>query len=221
MKIIIIIIIKRGTENNKVNMNKNIQVFENKVRKLMGLKENKKKVNGFGCVMVNVVFPEFSEIKNKIDKDDLYNDPNDDSFGLEKTPHVTLLYGIHDTVKDSEVELIINNSKLNGNVILTKVSLFENEKFDVLKFDVEKTDDLVSINEKLSKLPVTTDYPIFNPHLTICYLKPNSGDKYVNLFKDVKFELWIKNIVYSKNNGEKINFNNMCYRLGGVIFFHC
>lgn len=189
-------------------MNKNIQVFENKVRKLMGLKENKKKVNGFGCVMVNVVFPEFSEIKGKIEQDDLYNDPNDDSFGLEKTAHVTLLYGLHDTVKDKQIEDIIDSSTFNEKINLKKVSLFKNDKFDVLKFDVEKTDELVSANKKLAVLPITTDYPIFNPHLTICYLKPNTGDKYVKLFKDVKFELGVKNVVYSKTNGEEIKFKN-------------
>lgn len=189
-------------------MNKKTQVFENKVRKLMGLKENKKKVNGFGCVMVNVNFPEFSNIKSKVDKGDLYMCPNDDSFGLEKTAHVTLLYGLHDTVKDKQIEDIISNSSFNEKINLTKISLFKNDKFDVLKFDVEKTDELVSANKKLSELPVTTDYPIFKPHLTICYLKPNSGDKYVKLFKNVKFELDVKNIVYSKTNGEEIKFKN-------------
>jgi len=157
-------------------MKKNIELFENKVRKLMGLKENKKTVNGFGCVMVNVIFPEFSEIKTKINKDDLYIDPNDDSFGMEKTPHVTLLYGLHDTVKDEQIKNIIDESTFVEKIILTKVSLFKNDKFDVLKFDVKKTSELVSCNKKLSELPITTDYPVFNPHLTICYLNTGVGD---------------------------------------------
>jgi 2'-5' RNA ligase len=37
----------------------------------------------------------------------------------------------------------------------------------------------VDINEKLSILPHTTDFPDYNPHITIAYVKKGKGKKYV------------------------------------------
>jgi 2'-5' RNA ligase len=181
----------------------------NKIRKIMGLTENKKTVNGYGCVMLDVEFPDKKGIQRKIDIDDIYIDPEDDSFGLERGPgHVTLLYGLHKSVKDNEIKNIINNIDFSDiNIELTKIGLFENELYDVLKFDVGKNNILVDANKQLQKLPFTNEYPKFQPHLTIAYLKPGTGKKYVKMFKDLTFkDIKPTKIVYSKVEGNKINF---------------
>jgi len=62
----------------------------------------------YGCVMF------YFDINNKtweayqdlIDSDDLITT---DGLGLEDEPHVTLLYGIHKSVKDEEVEEIVKD----------------------------------------------------------------------------------------------------------------
>jgi hypothetical protein len=73
----------------------------------------------------------------------------------------------------------------------------------VLKLDVD-CDVLHKVNKELSKLPHTTEYPNYKPHVTIAYLKPGLGKKYLNIgLKD----LYAKpiGIEYSLPDGSKIN----------------
>ena len=39
--------------------------------------------------------------------------------------------------------------------------------------------DLVNLNYTVSKLPNEDKYPIYIPHLTLAYLKPGTGKKYI------------------------------------------
>ena len=59
-------------------------------------------------------------------------------------------------------------------------------------------------NEKLRKLPHTTDFPDYHPHCTITYLLPGTSDKYIELLKGVSIQVKPTEFVYSKTNGEKI-----------------
>ena len=60
------------------------------------------------------------------------------------------------------------------------MTLFENEKFDVLKYDVVPG-ILAEANKVVSdKFPNTDTYPDYHPHVTVAYLKPGTGKKYVN-----------------------------------------
>jgi len=175
--------------------------FGSKIKGLMGLKENKQ-VNGFGCVMLYVYFPEFKELQSKIDEKDLYNDDTK-SYGFEKSEHITLLYGLHEEVKDQQVKDIMSKFDFED-VEIKNVSLFKNETFEVLKFEVYKEKYLSKCNKELSKLPNTNEYKIFNPHLTLAYLKLGEGDKYIEMFKDLKYELQPTKIVYSKIDGSEL-----------------
>jgi hypothetical protein len=83
--------------------------------------------------------------------------------------------------------------------------LFENEKYDVLKFEVVG-DNLHETNADLKKFPHTTSFPDYNPHLTIAYLKKGEGSKYVNMLNKAGLnEFWLapQYGVYSKPNGSK------------------
>ena len=181
--------------------------FENKVRKLMGLRENKQK-NGFGCVMLYVDFPEFEKLQNLINEDDLFNDETK-SYGLENEQHITLLYGLHKEVTDENVEEAIKDINF-GDVKLHNISLFENDKFDVLKFEVgyptRGGSFLTKANNNLKKLPNTNEYKTYSPHLTLCYLKPGLGKKYSYLFKDREYVVKPTKIVYSKIDGSEKTF---------------
>jgi len=181
--------------------------FENKVRKLMGLQENKQKGNDFGFVMLYVDFKEMKELQNLINEDDLYDDEYE-SFGLEKSPHVTLMGFLLKEVTDEDVENSIKDIKF-GEVKLHDISLFNNEKYDVLKFEVSYPTRggafLSKANNNLKELPNTNDFPKYHPHLTVAYLKPGMGDKYVKMFKDKEYVVKPTKIVYSKVDGsEKI-----------------
>lgn len=162
-----------------------------------------KKTYEYGCSMLYFDFPQMSVIHDNIDPEDVYVDEEDSSFGLEKEPHVTLLYGLHcDECDDTDV---IGRSKFESTDPLTlqNISVFKNEKYDVLKFDVFH-DDLSKINKSLTELPHTNDYPEYHPHSTIAYLKPGTSEKYLEAYEGRSFAVHPKHIVYSKPDGSKL-----------------
>ena len=176
-----------------------------KTFKLFEKKENKK--YEYGCAMLYFDFPDVKEIHDKIEKDDIYSK---EGFGIEKESHLTILFGIlSDKIEDDE-EIFDTILKYDiPDLILYNASLFENDDFDVLKFDVKskmkdykkKDDVLFKINKDLTdKFPYKTDYPDYHPHSTICYLKSNCGKKYIKMLKDLEFEAKPIKIKYSKPN---------------------
>jgi len=164
--------------------------------------ENRK--HEFGCAMLFFDFPELSQIQAEIDPSDIYQDPEDPSFGLEKNPHCTLLFGIHDEIKPFQVEDILSYYEFNE-CKAYNVSLFEQDKYDVLKFDVAG-ENLYDVNKELrNTFPYTNEFD-YHPHLTIAYLNPGEGKKYVNKFKDLDYRLQPTHTVYSDVNGKEHKF---------------
>jgi len=157
-------------------------------------------------------FPEMYKIQDMINPDDIYEDETDDSYGLETQPHVTILYGLHDNVPTEDVQKAIGNFEY-GLCRLDNPSVFQNEKYDVLKYDVNYVTRggafLHKANNELKKLPYTSDFPEYNPHLTIAYLKPKTGGRYVKALKGSSFTLPPKYAEYSKTDGtkEKLKIN--------------
>lgn len=162
----------------------------------------KKSTYKYGCVMLELNFPDIKQIHSKIKKEDLYKEPDNDKFGLEKETHITLLYGLHDEVSLKDISGVLDSFEFPEEIKIHNVSLFENEKYDVLKFDVD-CKLLHSVNKKLCKFPYTNEYPDYQPHLTIAYLKSGKGKDYVKLFKNKKFYLTPKKCTYSQPDGTK------------------
>lgn len=148
---------------------------------------------------------EMLDFAKKIPEDKLQIDEKENQFGIEKEPHITVLYGLDNKVTAQEIE-----NAIAGTPPITakfgKVSMFENEKFDVLKVDIESP-ELMAINEKIAREFSTpgqtfTDY---QPHATLAYLKKGEGAKYVG---DTTFEgktVQLDNLTFSKNTGEMID----------------
>ncbi len=87
----------------------------------------------FGCLMVKVNVPNWGDVMNAIAPEDLVNGEN---LGLEKEPHITVVYGIHqESVSLDQIKSVLPPCK---NVILfaNSITCFENENYDVLKFDI-------------------------------------------------------------------------------------
>ena len=151
------------------------------------LKETKDKYE-YGCAMLYFSFPkEVTKLQSTIDPEDLSQDVTGGGSAIETEPHCTLLYGLHDTVTLDQIESIINKYTF-GDLKATGPTLFENEKFDVLKYDIGYPTKggafLHKCNKDLASLPNTQSFPDYHPHATIAYLKPGLGKKYVKLFKD-------------------------------------
>jgi 2'-5' RNA ligase len=175
--------------------------------KILDLLTEKTKEPQYGCVMAMVDFNKITEIHDIIEDEDIYEGTSDDPYGLETEPHVTILYGLHEEVNIPKIREKIKNIDIEK-CILTNPSLFENEQFDVLKFDVKyfegKSKFLHLMNKNLKSLPHTSNYPKYNPHMTIAYLKPGRGKKYVNLLKDEEHNVTPKKIVYSYDNKKSV-----------------
>jgi 2'-5' RNA ligase len=156
----------------------------------------------YGCVMLYFSFPEIYKIHNKIDPEHIYTEEEDRTYGLEDEPHTTLLFGLHSDVETEDVEKVLNKYTYSTCKI-HNASLFENPNYDVLKFDVEG-ENLHKTNDSLKQYPYTSDFPNYHPHLTIGYLNPGTGKKYVEMLKDMEYELVPNYAVYSKPDGEKV-----------------
>jgi len=178
------------------------------IRKFL-LNEGKHKENEYGCVMLSLDFnkTEWKDIQDNIEKEDLYEPEDETGYGKESDPHCTILYGIHSNVPDKDVTKLINNT-LSVKLKLGEITSFNNDKYDVLKFDII-SDELKKLNKKFSELPNSNEYPTYKPHCTIAYLKKGTSDKYIKILNklDINKEISGSEIVYSKANNDKLKFN--------------
>jgi uncharacterized membrane protein (UPF0127 family)/2'-5' RNA ligase len=118
------------------------------------------------------------ELQKTIADEDLYTEG--DSFGKEKDCHITCLYGLH-----TDDAAPVKKNLAGVGPITAKfgdLSLFETDKYDVLKFDIE-SEDLHAANKQLRKLDHTNTHPEYKPHATVAYIKAGKGKKYLKASK--------------------------------------
>lgn len=139
-------------------------------------------------------------LQTKIQPEDLHE------YGLSKDPHTTLLFGLKDEEIDkSEVEKII--SEINPfNITIHNLSVFENEEYDVLKFDATSP-ELNLFNKKLRELPHENDHPDYHAHCTVGYLKSGKGAYYVKNNQYPPFQALPTKIKYTRVINNKPEFN--------------
>lgn len=168
---------------------------------------NEAKSHRYGYVMAYFTVSNWDEIVNYIVPDDIYK-PDEKRFGIQNDPHITLLYGLHKEVTPEMVKNALKGLDTTLNITIKGIDIFQNEEFDVVKFNVVLNDELKNINEALKELPYTSDYDEYLPHVTIAYVKKGTGKKYVK--KDYTYT--VKNVdkmIYSTASGEKINLNEL------------
>ena len=170
------------------------------------INETKKtSVHNFGCMMLFINLEGIDKLHSKIDESDVYTEKDDNSYGIEKETHITIKYGFKENVSDHDVLNVCRKAKFKD-IKFNKISLFENEKFDVLKFDI-KSKLLDNLNSKISKFPNEDKYPDYQAHSTIAYVKKGKGKKYVDLFNDVELIGIPEKLVYSNVDGTKLRNN--------------
>lgn len=155
----------------------------------------------YGCVSLRVDFPVMKKIHAAIDPEDLYEETGDRTYGIEDETHVTLLYGIHDGVPVADVKAIIDEFTFSK-IKAYNISVFEKEEYDVLKFDV-KSPELNRVNKALTELPHTNDYPDYHPHISIAYLQPGAGKKYIKALKKLEINIKPTYVEYSDASGRE------------------
>lgn len=177
--------------------------------KLFKKKPNEKNVAQgkikYGALMVYFDLEKWGDLISKIKEEDLYDDGSG-TFGREDEPHITVLYGFHDEVKAEDFYPIIEEHGTNFELKGTKISLFENPEFDVVKIEIEPTEKLLALREAVMGLPHTLTYKDYNPHMTIAYVKKGMGKKYVMDFKDKHLSLKSDKLIFSTKDKEKTEF---------------
>lgn len=159
----------------------------------------------FGCLMVNFGSAGWKEeVESMIDSTDLYTE--EEGHGLELEPHCTILYGFHDEdfSLDKAMKLLIPISDIE--VQSDGISIFSNEKYDVVKYDIQ-SDKFVDLNSKFSEnFKYTNKFPDYHAHCTIAYVKPGMGEKYK---KAIEKTFIPKQYKYSYANEDKVYINKV------------
>lgn len=133
----------------------------------------------YGFLMIKYDKPELiQELQNMIPYEELYNEDDNDDYGIEDMCHVTLVPCLdrHLDINELKKEL----QELNKySILLSNISKFEHDKYDVLKCDVGSINLLNTNDDIRSKFPTFSEYKEYHPHMTIAYLKKGMADKYL------------------------------------------
>lgn len=159
----------------------------------------------YSCLMLDCGFL-FEDIRDHIHSAicpcDVYDD--EPGHGIEEEVHTTVLYGIH-TEKFSEVTESVELKPCSFKI--QNISLFKNDKYDVLKFGLTSK-DLSYLNKQCCEgLDYTNSYPDYKPHITLAYLKPGMGKVYSKLKCDLIGTSWTSDIfIFSDKNSNKVHY---------------
>lgn len=135
-----------------------------------------------GYIMIKTPIENWKDITLIIDPIDIYDD-SENKYGIELNPHVTIIYGINE--EECPIGDIKNKLKNHHpfKIKVNGIGIFHNDKFDVVKLNVEKTKELQMVFNDLNTLPNSNEFPDYSPHITIGYVKPGLGKKYERNFK--------------------------------------
>ncbi len=156
----------------------------------------------FGCIM-GIPDQKNADLILKLNKllipDEMLYHEEGQEYGREVEPHITIKFGLTDTYTEEEMGDVISRIK-PFQVNLTKIDVFSNEKFDVVKLNVSGK-QLERLNKIFSKLPNEDEYPVYHPHLTIAYVFPGTGKQFVRILK-TPIEIMVSKIKYSNPIGK-------------------
>lgn len=119
-----------------------------------------------------------------------------DGWVADKAPHVTLLYGLLNKtgyIKD-HIEMVLEGWNLKE-VEIEDIGYFnspyDDEPYWCIVAHIKTTPELIEGHQRLEFLPHINTFAGYKPHMTICYLKKEQGEKYRDtMIKEFK-KLWI------------------------------
>lgn len=162
-----------------------------------------KPVYEYGCVMAQI-HPHHAgkilDFNNKIIGENILYTEEGENYGRESDPHVTIKYGLTENYDENYMRECLKEIK-PFDILVGKMDIFENEKFDVVKFNVDGK-KLREIRKIFDCLPNEDKYPEYNPHMTLAYVQKGQGRKYKNKSSGKLAKVKIEQICYS-NKGKK------------------
>jgi hypothetical protein len=145
---------------------------------LLKLIQENEAPRSYSCLMLDLspLKKYWRQLERKICPCDLYVEG--EGHGFETEPHITIKYGLHTNNFD---EILDEIDFRPITLTMDKISLFENEEFDVLKFDIVSR-ALHGLNGRIcDKFEFTDKFKDYHPHATIAYLKAGRGKDYVDM----------------------------------------
>ena len=134
----------------------------------------------YSCVMIKLPEELAQKIiawgKANIADKDLYVD-GDGGKGREEEIHVTVKYGLTAAHPNDRLKEVFNKTP-PFDLSLRPVSLFKNDDFDVVKLEVHSP-YLMALNRNVHAVAEAPGdkHPVYNPHVTVAYVKPGRGDR--------------------------------------------
>jgi len=167
----------------------------------------------YAFLMVRFKMPSFiSEIMDNIDGNDLYSDPEDqlNRYGLERESHVTLFPCLDKEVSLNDICSYLPNVR-TLRASLKNISLFEQEKYNVLKADVDEDSNLFELNNKLSKHFVCHSEYSYHPHMTIAYIKKDA--KANNMVRELNTKVELTPMFYDYSIEKDGKYNHIIFNV--------
>lgn len=168
---------------------------------------------------------DWKSILSSIDKDDIYDVKGGTiPYGLQKRPHLTLLYPIDNRTTYEEIEKILDESltedfKDGVSLKIQSIGFFHSKDYEILHLKCEPSTNLSLLRKRLkSKIKNSCKHKSFTPHITIGYLKKGTAKKYCKDFKvNIKNIDSVTYVNKDKDNHYKlknipVNENKMWYK---------
>lgn len=128
----------------------------------------------------------------------LYTDPDDSTYGYDTEPHVTIKYGFDPDIGRSNVARILKGV-VPFFIKLKALNRFQNENYDVVKFEVENHSILTELRNRCDGYPNTDSYSDYKPHMTLAYVKKGT---FPHMRGGLNISLPITRFKYSGPNGQ-------------------
>jgi hypothetical protein len=159
-------------------------------------------VRTYACLMLDLSFllEQIKKVQEEICPCEVYD--LEPGHGIETEPHITCLYGLH----IQQAKLLTDKINLRPMTFKIKnISLFENDKFDVLKLGIESK-DLHELNKEVcNNFEYTNNYPNYKPHCTIAYLLPGTGRYYTKIKSELLGKEFTSNrFIFSNKYSDKV-----------------
>lgn len=120
----------------------------------------------------------YYDLQKKIEKSVLYINPKLNILGLERFPHISVLYKLFDTTPEEVSKFIKTNlhkpyieAKILG---ISKFYANETRFYDVLKIDIDSY-ELAQLHYKLkARFRNNYKFPTYQAHITLAYVEAGS-----------------------------------------------
>ena len=142
-----------------------------------------------GCVMLST--PMMQEVVNRMHEDLErvligHGYRRDEDFEFDKYIHITVAFGININTDINLIKEIVRNRPSYFQI--TELSLFENDNFDIIKFDVMSSDLRILNHIIKSKMEVKSLYNEYHPHLTVAYVPKGMGVELITRLNKLLYE---------------------------------